>query len=126
MNLRRSISNQGEFSVMRKAVMMIASVAIMLGIAVAQESRSEVSLQGTGLFTKDTTGQGTTQRATNAGGFLVGYRYHFNHWLAGEGVYGYGCNTQEFFGLSGFSRIQTSVHQATGCLFVSLTARTRY
>lgn len=111
---------------MRKAVMLIASVAIMLGIAVAQESRSEVSLQGTGLFTKDTTGQGTTQRATETGGFLVGYRYHFNRWLAGEGVYGYGRNTQEFFAPAGLSRIQANVHQATGGLVFSLPAPPRF
>ncbi|PYX34011.1 MAG: hypothetical protein DMG80_03875 [Acidobacteria bacterium] len=125
-SLRRRISNHGEFSVMRKVVMMIASVAIMLGIAVAQESRSEVSLQGTGLFTKDTTGQGTTQRATETGGFLVGYRYHFNRWLAGEGVYGYGRNTQEFFAPAGLSRIQANVHQATGGLVFSLPAPPRF
>src|SRR5213075_918885 len=107
-SLRRRISNHGEFSVMLKVVMMIASVAIMLGIAVAQESRSEVSLQGTGLFTKDTTGQGTTQRATETGGFLVGYRYHFNRWLAAESVYGYGRNSQEFFAPTGLSRVQAS------------------
>ncbi len=112
---------------MRKAVIMIATVAILLGAAaVAQESRSEVSLQGTGLFTKDSTGQGTTQRGTNAGGFLVGYRYHFNRWLAGEGVYGYGHNTQEYFAAGGLSRIQANVHQATGGLVLSLPAPTRF
>ncbi len=111
---------------MRKTAL-IAIVAILLGAAaVAQESRSEVSLQGTGLFTKDTTGQGTTQHATDAGGFLVGYRYHFNRWLAGEGVYGYGRNTQEFFTPAGLSRIQASVHQATGGLVLSLPAPARF
>jgi opacity protein-like surface antigen len=111
---------------MRKTAL-IAIVAILLGAAaVAQESRSEVSLQGTGLFTKDTTGQGTTQHATDAGGFLVGYRYHFNRWLAGEGVYGYGRNTQEFFTPAGPSRIQANVHQATGGLVLSLPATARY
>jgi opacity protein-like surface antigen len=111
---------------MRKTAL-IAIVAILLGAAaVAQESRSEVSLQGTGLFTKDTTGQGTTQHATDAGGFLVGYRYHFNRWLAGEGVYGYGRNTQEFFTPAGPSRIQANVHQATGGLVLSLPAPARF
>jgi len=111
---------------MRKTAL-IAIVAILLGAAaVAQESRSEVSLQGTGLFTKDTTGQGTTQHATDAGGFLVGYRYHFNRWLAGEGVYGYGRNTQEFFTPAGLSRIQANVHQATGGLVLSLPAPARF
>jgi hypothetical protein len=39
--------------------------------SVAQESRSEISLQGTGFFTKDTTGNSTTEQSTNTGGFLV-------------------------------------------------------
>ncbi len=112
---------------MRKMAMMIASVAILLGAsAAAQESRSEISLQGTGLFTKDTTGQGTMQRATETGGFLVGYRYHFNRWLAGEGVYGYGRSTQQFFAPAGLSRIQANVHQATGGFVVSLPAPARF
>ncbi len=112
---------------MRKMAMMIASAVILIGaIAAAQESRSEISLQGTGLFTKDTTGQGTTQRGTETGGFLVGYRYHFNRWLAGEGVYGYGRNTQEFFAPAGLSRIQSNVHQATGGFVVSLPTPAKF
>jgi hypothetical protein len=79
---------------MRKVVFMIATAAVFLGVdARAQESRSEISLQGTGFFTKDTSGQGTTERTTNAGGFLVGYRYNLTRWLAAEAVYGYDRNT---------------------------------
>lgn len=112
---------------MQKAVVVLATVAILLGtVAVAQESRSEVSLQGTGIFTKDTTGRGTTQRATDTGGLLVGYRYHFNRWLAAEGVYGYGRNTQQFFTTAGLSRIQSNVHQATGGFVVNLPTPARY
>src|ERR1700730_4518795 len=75
---------------MRKMTIMIASVALLLGVsATAQESRSEISLQGTGFFTKDNTGRGTTERSTNTGGFLVGYRYNLKRWLAAEAVYGY-------------------------------------
>jgi hypothetical protein len=67
---------------MRHLAIMLANVVLFLGIsAAAQESRSEISLQGTGLFTKDSTGLGTTERSTNRGGFLVGYRYNFNRWL---------------------------------------------
>lgn len=112
---------------MRKVVGVFAGVVVLWGMsALAQESRSEISLQGTGLFTKDTTGQGTTQRATDAGGFLVGYCYHFNHWLAAEGVYGYGRNTQQFFAPAGLSRIQANVHQATGGFVVSLPAPAKF
>lgn len=112
---------------MRKIAMLMASAAILLVAgAAAQESRSEVSLQGTGFFTKDTTGQGTSQRATDTGGFLVGYRYHFNRWLAAEGVYGYGRNSQEYFSSGELSRIQANVHQATGGFVFSLPAPARF
>jgi len=117
---RRSVS-------MRQIVTMIAVAILLLTVgATAQESRSGVSLQGTGFFTKDTTGRDTTQRATNNGGFLVGYRYHFNRWLAAEGVYGYGRNTQQYFAPEGLSRIQADVHQATGGLVVNLPTPAKF
>lgn len=111
---------------MRKIVVLAVATVLLSLSAVAQEGRSEVSLQGTGLFTKDTNGQGNTQRATNTGGFLVGYRYHFTRWLAAEGNYGYGRNTQQFFTGDGLSRIQSNVHQATGGFVVNLPVAARY
>jgi len=98
----------------------------LLSSALAQEAKSEISVQGTGLFTKDTTGQGTTQHGTDTGGVLVGYRYHFNRWLAAEGVYGYGRNTQEFFTTEGLSRIQANLHQATGGFVFNLPSSARF
>jgi opacity protein-like surface antigen len=111
---------------MRKMAIMVVAAVLLVASAMAQESRSEVSVQGLGLFTKNTTGQGTTQSATDTGGFLVGYRYHFNRWLAGEGVYGYGRNTQQFFNADGLSRVQSNVHQATGGFVVNLPAPARF
>ncbi len=64
---------------MRRTAIMIAGFVILLTLgALAQESRSEISLQGTGFFTKDTNGQGISRTSTDTGGFLVGYRYHIN------------------------------------------------
>lgn len=112
---------------MRRMVIMIASLALLFGVsAVAQESRSEISLQGTGFFTKDTTGQGTTERSTNTGGFLVGYRYNLTRWLAAEAVYGYDRNTQHYFGSGGSSRIQANVHEATGGFVVRIPTPVRF
>jgi opacity protein-like surface antigen len=111
---------------MRK-VMLMASVAVLLGVsAAAQESRSEISLQGTGFFTKDTSGQGIAERSTNTGGFLVGYRYSLTRWLAAEAVYGYDRNSQHYFGSSGLSRVQANVHQATGGFVVRIPTSARY
>jgi len=108
-------------------VIMIASVALFLGAdAIAQESRSEISLQGTGFFTKDTSGQGTTQRATNTGGFQVGYRYNLTRWLSAEAVYGYDRDSQHYFGTSGLSRVQANVHQATGGFVVRIPTSHRF
>jgi opacity protein-like surface antigen len=112
---------------MRKTAIIIGGLAFLLGVgAMAQESRSEISLQGTGFFTKDTSGQGTTERTTNTGGFLVGYRYNFNRWLSGEAVYGYDRNTEHFFGTGGSSRVQANVHQATGGFVVRIPTSARY
>ena len=69
------------------------------------------------------TGQGNSQRATDTGGFTVGYRYHFNRWLAAEGNYGFDRNTQEYFGGFGESRVQANVHAVTGDVVLSLPLR---
>jgi len=107
--------------VIRRTSFIVASLVLLLAIhATAQEVRSEISLQGTGFFTKDSTGQGNFQRSTDTGGFLVGYRYHFNRWLSAEGVYGYDRNTQQFFSNASVSRVQANVHQATGGLVINL------
>jgi opacity protein-like surface antigen len=108
-----------------KTIIMLGIVLLAAVAVVAQESRSEISLQGTGFFTKDSSGNGTLQRGTETGGFLVGYRYHFNRWLAAEAVYGYDRNTQQYFAPAGFSRIQANVHQATGGLVFNLPAPRR-
>lgn len=111
---------------MRKMILM-ASVGLLLSIsAVAQESRSEISLQGTGFFTKDSSGQGITEHSTNTGGFLVGYRYSLTRWLAAEAVYGYDRNSQHYFGSSGLSRVQANVHEATGGFVVRIPTSARF
>jgi len=105
---------------MRKLLVIIGAVATLALGSVAQERRSEISLQGTGFFTKDSNGQGHLQRSTETGGFTVGYRYHINRWLSAEGNYGFDRNTQRYFGSFGESRIQANAHSATGDLAVNL------
>ena len=106
---------------MRNTFVMIFGVGLLFSLtAIAQESRSEVSLQGTGFFTKDISGQGTTQSTTETGGFLLGYRYSLTRWLAAEAVYGYDRNTQRYFGSGTLARVQANVHQTTGGFVVRL------
>lgn len=104
----------------KRSVLTFAGLMLALSmVAVAQEQRSEVSIEGTGFFTKDTTGNGTLDRATNTGGFLVGYRYNINRWLAAEANYGYDRNTQTYFG-STPARVESNIHQFTGSALVKL------
>jgi opacity protein-like surface antigen len=82
----------------KRAALVVGVLALLSITAVAQENRSEISIQGTGFFTKDTAGNGVFERANETGGFLLGYRYNFNRWLAAEANYGYDRNTQFYFG----------------------------
>jgi opacity protein-like surface antigen len=102
----------------------LGAVLLCASGAMAQENgwrgRSEVSVQGTGFFTKDSQENGLTQHSTNTGGFLLSYRYHFYRWLAADASYGYARNTQENFTSNGALNVQANVHQATGALVATL------
>jgi opacity protein-like surface antigen len=98
-------------------------MGIALGLtpaASAQENRSEISLQGGGLFTKGTTGNGTSYSTTESGGVLGTYRYHLSRWISVEGAYGYSVNTQKYSLSSSAFRIQSGIHDFTGSLVLNL------
>jgi opacity protein-like surface antigen len=109
---------------MRRTAIILAGFIILLTLgATAQENRSEISVQGTGFFTQDTNGQGISRTTTETGGFLVGYRYHFNRWLSGEANYGYDRDMQKYFSTGGLARVQSDVHTATAAAVVNLPFR---
>src|SRR5437879_13624231 len=100
----------------RKAILSIVTVSLLAVATMAQEQRSEISLQGTGFYTKDSNGQGIRQQGTDTGGFLIGYRYHLKRWLAAETTYGFVRNTQTFSAPLAFAGIHADDHHATGGL----------
>jgi outer membrane immunogenic protein len=94
------------------ALVFLVSIA---GSGIAQNLRSEVSIQGTGNITKNSDNLDIPHEATKSGGFLAGYRYHLNSWFAVQGDYGYTRNTQKYFDpIFGFTAIQANVQQLTG------------
>jgi opacity protein-like surface antigen len=107
--------------VLRRLLLAVMLPGLLIpALAAAQdEPRQEIAVQGTGFFTKDSSGNGINQHATDTGGFLVSYRYHFNGWLAADATYGYDWNTQENLTSIGAFNIQANVHQATGALVVT-------
>ena len=99
----------------------VLGVLMCAGGAMAQEGHwQEISAQGTGFFTKDSSGNGINQHATDTGGFLLSYRYHFNRWLAADASYGHARNAQQNFTSSGPFSVQANVHQATGAFVVTV------
>ena len=112
-----------KYSIKRAAVV-VGILALVSITAIAQENRFEISVQGTGFFTKDTDGNGIQQHATDTGGFLLGYRYNINRWLAAEANYGYDRNTQMYFGGTG-ARVESNIHQITGSAVVKLPSFAR-
>ena len=101
----------------RNAVILAVTVAVLLPLAaVAQdEQKGEISLQGMVFVTKSATNvNGTSYSATQSGGALGTYRYHFGPNVSAEFAYGFARDTQKYFlgGTQAF-RIQSQVHQAT-------------
>ena len=106
---------------MKRGVVIAMGIARGLSVAAsAQENRSEISLQGGGLFTGSTTGNGTSYSTTESGGVWGTYRYHLNRWISVEGAYGYSVNTQKYSLSSSAFRIQSGIHDFTGSLVFNL------
>lgn len=118
-------------AIRRVTVLSILSALLLFGSAAfAQEEpawkHGEINVQGTGFFTSNSTGNGIAQRSTDTGGFIVGYRYHFNRLLAAEADYGWDRNTQQNLTPTGQFNVQTNVHQATAELVGTLPFWSRF
>jgi outer membrane immunogenic protein len=96
---------------------LFVAVAAFATSAFAQVERpSQITVQGTGLFTTGLKDQTPSYDATNSAGFLVGYSYQFNKYFGAEGNYGYSRNTQNYNALTGSTSLQSDIHQVTGSL----------
>src|SRR5215470_5073973 len=90
----------------------------------AQElPRNEVSVQGTGFFTKDSDNNGIIQHSSDSGGLLVSYRNRFSRLFGADLSYGYTRSTQLNFTPAGASRVQSDIHQTTAALVAHTPGR---
>ncbi len=103
----------------------VAAILLLTITATAQEQRNEISVQGTGFFTKNSSGDDVSRATTNTGGVLAGYRYRINHLFSVEGNYGYDRNTQKYYSVFGESRVQANVHTLTADMVVNLPLPTK-
>ncbi len=106
---------------MKRTLFLFTVVALTAASCWAQEeTRHEITIQGSGLFGKTTTGSGVQNKATNSGGVMAGYRFNINKWIAAEGDYDFSSNSQQYVTSSGNLRTQTYVHGVTGAAVVKL------
>ena len=101
-------------------VTVFLTILLSASAAMAQEERHEIGVQGTGFFTRNSSGNGINQHATDTGGFVLSYRYHFNRWLAADASYGYDRNTQQNVTSTGRLNVEANAHQATGALVATI------
>jgi len=101
---------------MKKTILAsVTGLVLFATAAMAQvEQPQQISFQGTGLVTKDSTNSSGSNQATRSGGFLLGYSYQFNNWAGVEGNYGWSRNTQNYAGSFGQSSIRSDIHEVTG------------
>jgi opacity protein-like surface antigen len=122
-----------------KIGLLVTALALLSLPALAQNGNSEVSANFTGNFQKQANGMGVTDSATDSGGFLVNYRYHFNRWSAVEANYGNALFSQVYntgtvtqarvqeatfaymftFGVDRDARFHPFLEAGTGALFFS-------
>ena len=104
---------------MRRVLFSVA-VALVLCVATwAQEAKHEVTVQGSGIFAKETTNNGITSKPTTSGGFLAGYRYNINRWLSAEGDFDYFKPSQKYQNSSGaFGYVKTNTYAVSGAAVI--------
>jgi opacity protein-like surface antigen len=100
------------------------ATALFAATSTAQElPPNEVSVQGTGFFTKDSNNNGVTQHTTDSGGLLVSYRNRFSSLFGADLSYGYTRNTQQSLTAAGAFNVQSNIHQATAALVAHTPGR---
>lgn len=82
--------------------------------------RQQVTLQGSGIFTRKVTDSGIIYEPASTGGILAGYRFNINHWLGVEGDYDGYRDTQKFLAASASTRIETNANAATGAGVINI------
>ena len=98
----------------------VAAVMVPAMVFAQVEQPSQITIQGTGLFTKSSTSESVSHDATMSGGVLVGYSYQFKPRLGVEVNYGYTLNTQHYDSLTSRTSVETDVHEVMAGLILRI------
>lgn len=105
---------------MKRVVVSFLVIFALSSFVAAQDTKQEVTVQGTGFFTKESTGLGVADKPTYSGGLNLGYRYSLNHWLAVQGDYDYFSNAQRYSSPSNSTTIKSRVNAVTGSAVIKI------
>ncbi len=98
-----------------------AAVVVSLGLSAwAQENKYEFTVQGSGVFPRQTSKGALTSKPTASGGVMAGFRVNLSNWVAVEGDYDYLRNSEKFFSSNELTRIPMDVHAVTAVGIVRL------
>lgn len=109
---------------MKRLIVVVGLLFAVCSFSFAQETRHEITVQGSGLFTRETNDLGITNKPTYSGGLLAGYRFNINRWLGVEGDYDYFSNSQKYITTSDTALLQTNVHAITGSAVIKIPTST--
>ncbi len=104
-----------------KRLILVLGVLLAVGSSVwAQEGKYEITVQGSGFFTKETTDRGVANKPTYSGGFLLGARYNWTPRFGIEADFDYFRNAQKNGTDSSNTYVKTNVYGTTGDFVVKL------
>lgn len=106
----------------KSSTLFLMFVLFVLPVSAQDANHSEIALNFSGNFQAQTKGLGVTDTASDAGGALAVYRYHFNKWSAIEVNYSY-ARFSENYSPSGGSITQANAQEFTLAYVNSLGTR---
>ena len=102
----------------RSGIAMLAFL-VLASAAWAQDHTYEISLGGSAVFSKQSSGNGTVLTPTNSGAILVTGRYRFTEHSSVEINYSHTSNSQIYFSAPLTYRIQGTIAEYSGAYVVS-------
>jgi hypothetical protein len=103
----------------RSSGIAMATFFLLASMAWAQDNTYEISLGGSAVFSKQSTGNGTVLTPTNSGAVLVTGRYRFSEHSSVEINYSHTANSQIYFSSPLTYRIQGTIAEYSGAYVFS-------
>src|SRR5271154_6141586 len=104
---------------LRRSGIVMAAFFLLTSLAWSQDDRYEVSLGGSAVLTKESTGNGTVLTPTNSGAILVTGRYRFSEHSSVELNYSHTKDSQIYFASPLTYRIQGTIAEYSGAYVFS-------